>query len=542
MYLTACGVSDPPKDNGDTTGIPELNQALNPPTLTPAFVVATGVLTITFAAAGGETLIVSTHPVSGAVLVNDVAVTGATTKTVKQVVINGATGKDDTLILDFANGFFSPGLASAAGWVIDFKGAAVASTDLFKLRGTSLGDTVTLGGTAFAAKIAFNTDANLDMTVAGSVGLGYTFSLGAGNDIFNAFAGTYGTSTKFLTDVTVYGGIGDDQLTGGDGNDTFYGDVGNDTMNGGTKTSDLDVYWGGAGADVVTYAGRAGAVNVTIAPNVTIAVTPSADDGDIVGLEGDDIRNDVETVIGGLGDDTFLGNAGAQTFFGGAGNDTFLMGDATTGAGADTVWGEAGIDTVDYSARLVAITVSMDLGKADDGAALETDNIEADVENLICPLIATVCTVTGNALDNTITGGTGADILTGGAGDDTFLVVATASGAATYTGGAGVDLIDFSAYGAIINVKMDGTVSTLPLNKKIDVENLKCDATAACTVNANAFNNRIWGSSSADTINGLGGDDFIETNGGADIIDCGDGSDILLDSGGAAVNPLACEL
>lgn len=533
MFLAACGVSDPPNDVGDISGVQEIGQPIAALATPPAF--ATGTLTVTLAA-GGETAIISKHAVSGAILVNDVATTGATATTVKNIAVTGGAG-NDTVILDFANGTFAPGVTGGPGITV----ALAAGTDAFKIRGaSSAADTITVGGTALATDIAFNIDAFKDIAVTGTGTVAYTFSLGGGADVFNALSGAYGTGgAAYAGPLTVYGGTGDDTLTGGNGNDTMYGDLGNDTLSGGTSITDADVYSGGGGADTVTYAARG-----ALAP-VTVTVGAGANDGDNGGGETDNTGADVEIVRGGSGDDTFTGWTGNETFYGGAGNDTFLMGlFASTGAGADTVYGEAGTDTVSYAARIEGIVVTMDLKKSDDGATGETDNISDDVENLICPTAAVTCVVTGNALDNKLTGGGGDDTFVGGAGDDTFVMGANGTiGAGTdqLSGGAGVDTVDFSNFGAVIDVVMDFTASTT-MGKKIntDVENLICPSANICTATGNAANNHVWGSSAADVITLGGGDDFYESGGGNDTVDCGDGSDIV--TGAGTLTKTACEL
>ncbi len=521
-----------PADYGDISGVEEIAQPLAALATAPVF--ATGTLTVTLAS--GELAIISKHAVTGNILVNDVFAAGATAAAVKNVAITGAAG-DETVILDFANGTFAPGTSSAPGTTA----ALGAGNDLFKIRGSgSTADTFTVGGTALATDMAFNIDAYKDITVTGTGTIAFTLSLGGGNDVFNANTGAYGTGGVAYTGlVTVFGGLGDDTLTGGDGNDTLYGDLGNDTLNGGTLNTDSDVFSGGGGtADIVTYAARTAAIDVTVGL--------AADDGEAT--ETDDIQSDVEIVKGGTAADTFTGTTGDQTFYGGAGNDTFDMGLlASTGAGNDTIYGEAGTDTVTYAARLEAVTITMDLNVANDGngTSSELDNIRDDVENVICPTGAFVCTVTGNALANTFTGGAAADVMSGGAGDDTFIVgdnTTIGTGADSFTGGAGLDTVDFSLFGAAINVIMDGTASTT-MSKVIaaDIENLTCDAATACTVTANALANKIVGSSALDTITALGGDDRVETNGGADVVDCGDGSDILIGAGASPVGT-TCEL
>ncbi|MDP3506002.1 MAG: calcium-binding protein [Myxococcales bacterium] len=530
VAMTSCGSTEAPVDQGDISGIEELAQPLAALATPPAF--ATGTLTVTMASA--EIAIISRHAVSGNILVNDVFAAGATGTAVKNIAITGAGGAE-TVIIDFANGTFAPGTSSAPG----ITAAMGAGADVFKLRGVSAAaDKITVGGTALATDIAINADAFRDIAVTGSGTIEYTFSLGGGNDTFDALSGGFGTGGAAYTgDSTIYGGVGDDVLTGGAGDETMYGDVGNDTLNGGSSALDADVYSGGAGTDTVTYAARSAAVTVTVGAG--------ANDGETG--ETDNVGLDVEIVRGGTGDDTFTGSTGNQTFYGGAGNDTFLMGLlASTGAGDDTVYGEAGTDTVSYAARLEAVTATMLGNAANDGnSGSEFDNIRDDVENFICPTGAFVCTVTGNTLDNVITGGAGADVLSGGAGDDTFVMGATAGiggGADTFSGGAGLDTVSFASFGAVIDVTMDGVASVTQAKViGLDVENLTCPTASACTVTGNDSANRIVGSSALDTINAAGGDDFIETVGGNDVVDCGDGSDIVVSAAGTPVKT-ACEL
>ncbi len=529
VALASCGPTEAPIDQGDISGIGELAQPLAALATAPTF--ATGTLTVTLASA--EIAIISKHAVSGNILVNDVFAAGATSAAVKNIAITGAGGAE-TVIIDFANGTFAPGIAAGAG----ITAAMGAGADVFKVRGISAAaDKITVGGTSLATDIAINSDAFKDIAVTGSGSVAYTFSLGGGNDTFDALSGGFGTGgSAYAGATTVYGGVGDDVLTGGAGNDTLYGDLGADTLSGGNSAADSDVYAGGAGIDTVTYATRSAAVTVTVGAG--------ANDGE--SGEGDTVPLDVEIVRGGTGADTFTGNTGDQTFYGGAGDDTFLMGlYASTGAGDDIVYGEAGTDTVSYAARIEAVTVTMGTNAANDGATGELDNIRDDVENLICPTAAVVCTVTGNALDNSITGGAGADVLSGGAGDDTFVVGANGTigaGADSFAGGAGIDTVTFASFGAVIDVIMDGTASTTMAKViGLDIENLTCPTASACTVTGNTLANRIIGSSAVDTISTLGDDDFIETVAGADVVDCGDGSDIVVSAAGSPTKT-ACEL
>ncbi|MBL8914949.1 MAG: calcium-binding protein [Archangium sp.] len=510
----SCGAVDLDPEDGVSTGRQRLVPLQTPCTF------ASGSMTIVLAP--GELGFLERRASDSALLVNgDVCGTApniAKSTTATSATITGDSVGSETMILDYSNGLFLRGTAGATGIAINLLGGG---SDAVQFRMSTSRDTVRAG----ANGIDVSADNTRDVTLAGVAAL--TFTLGDGDDVFNAsYAGALGA--PLTLPLTVFGGAGDDQLTGGDGNDTLNGDTGNDTLSGGASLIDSDVFVGAAGADTVTYASRS--------TSVTITVGAGADDG--AATESDDVQSDVEIVIGGSAADTFTGTAGAQEFFGGAGDDVFLMGLlASTGAGADVIHGEAGIDTADYSARLEAITVTMDGVTANDGAG-EGDDIEADVEQLKCPTAAVACTVIGNLLDNVLFAGGGIDTLDGAAGDDTFVPAATL-GADRYIGGTGVDLVDFSGFGAALDVRMDDVASTTH-GKRIanDVENLKCPTASACTVLGNAGANHVWGSTQSDSINGAGGDDLIETSGGSDTVDCGDGSDILI----GAATATACEL
>jgi Ca2+-binding RTX toxin-like protein len=251
---------------------------------------------------------------------------------------------------------------------------------------------------------------------------------GSGNDILTGLA----AQANVLS-----GGDGDDTLKGLSGNDTLNGNNGNDTFDESDTTDGggSDVFNGGAGTDKVDYSGRTAALTVTMDG-------AAADDGEASEL--DNVKADVEDILGGTVANTITGNAlnnvitgGAaiDTLSGGAGNDTLvgaaaadvLNGDAgddtfsegTAANGGDTFNGGDGVDTVDYSLRTAVITATMAGAVANDGdgTATENDNIQEDVENLNSGNQAD--SLTGNALDNVINGGAGLEsVISGLAGDD----------------------------------------------------------------------------------------------------------------------------
>jgi Ca2+-binding RTX toxin-like protein len=215
----------------------------------------------------------------------------------------------------------------------------------------------------------------------------------------------------------VQGGGDDDVLAGGPGNETLFGNDGNDLLFGGGGADDMS---GGAGQDMASYTDRANPVFVNLAE--------AGNDGEPG--EGDYVREDVEEVAGGLGDDTLLGDGrantllagqgndrlsgaegddllvgglgndelsgdvGGDTLFGSDGNDTLFGGDGDDdlkgeahddnldgGPGADRHNGGPGLDAVSYASRTAAVTVTLD-GNSGNGEKNENDFINHDVEDV----------------------------------------------------------------------------------------------------------------------------------------------------------------
>jgi Ca2+-binding RTX toxin-like protein len=143
------------------------------------------------------------------------------------------------------------------------------------------------------------------------------------------------------------GGSGDDDLRGDDGADRLLGSDGNDRIWGGNDADVLnggagaDEFWGDGGVDTADYATRT-------APLILDADN-QPDDGE--NGEADNLRDSVENVIGGAGNDRITGSGGNNDLYGEGGDDV-LRGEAGTdklvgGAGADRLNGGAGADLLD---------------------------------------------------------------------------------------------------------------------------------------------------------------------------------------------------
>jgi Ca2+-binding RTX toxin-like protein len=255
-------------------------------------------------------------------------------------------------------------------------------------------------------------------------------------------------------------GPNDDRVVAGGGNDTVVAGTGNDTVAGGEgddlidtsgggplplpdigypgyypadadPNNDLDLVYGGAGADTIT----------------------TGDDADTIhGDGGSDLIDagiDADLVYAGVGDDTAVGNEGADTIYGEAGDDLIYgglndvigdaldipddAGDLRPNNNTDLLYGGEGADTI--------------YGRDDD------DTLYGDAGNDVLYGGVDEDTSYGGAGNDTITGGQGADSSAGGADRDVFIVGSGADGVGDFIDGNeegdDFDTLDLSAAGPL---------------------------------------------------------------------------------------------
>jgi Ca2+-binding RTX toxin-like protein len=560
-----------------------LGQKLTQPKTQCAFDTTSGIMIV---AVNTETAIISKRATDSNIVQNGYDCDHPVSATkLKGITITGTSG-DETVILDYTNGVFAAGTATAAGiGNVDMGGSA--GGDLFGIRGTAVADTVTFGGDG----VSVNADKFKDITFkSGGEPDSYAVSLAAGDDKWSASGGTaVGLTGAYAGAKPI----------------AIYGGAGKDTFDEGAASTPKESLHGGDDSDTLTYASRdkTKPVKITMGAGTT-------DDGEYnfgtpATVESDDVDTDIENIIGtpgnddiadtkgsiavtlngGAGNDKLAGGSGADTLNGGDGDDTFYEGKAANGS--DTFNGGAGTDTVDYSSRTLGVTVTMDGVKGNDGdtAADEKDNVKADVENCYGSFAAD--TITGNSSNNVIKGGLGGDTLNGGDGDDTFDeggsdrmandldndVIAcgkgtdtvsykgrthaltiridghadsgdplmTGQGGAVYNDDGGVGVSDAGPVGAASDAGDGGLVGR---DGEMDTIGLDCEnATGGSGVNhmtGSAGPNELTGGAAADVISGGDGDDIIDGSGGADVINGGNGGgDICFGTSGTKT---ACEL
>jgi Ca2+-binding RTX toxin-like protein len=331
------------------------------------------------------------------------------------------------------------------------------------------------------------------------------------------------TSTSALP-TTVSAGDGDDEILLGAGDDVLDGGPGDDLLR------------GGEGDDTADYANRVRDVGVSI------------DDrgGDGERGEDDDVRTDVENLVGGLGDDTLTGSAGANVLRGGDGSDRFIG-----GRGADTFIGGSGQDVADYSDRTEDLRLDDD-GYADDGASGEGDNIGPDVDDLLGG--SGDDAITGSSWFNTLRGGAGDDVLDGrdhddlldgGPGADTLRGgrghdaleggdgaddleggdgddrLQGGRGADAFDGGSGIDTVDYSDRRAAVSVDLEdewGAGEPGEGDRLVSGVNAATGGAGGDRLSGDGGANRLTGGDGADVLDGRSGNDDLRGGGGWDIV------------------------
>lgn len=237
---------------------------------------------------------------------------------------------------------------------------------------------------------------------------------GDGNDTIDGFDG----------DDDLEGGLGDDSIRGGRGNDILSGSEGNDTLDG---QEGNDTYGGDAGIDTAVF------TNVSFIPNAPgIIVTLDDVANDSVHGYTDNIKADMDIIVGTYTADRLIGSIGNDTLIGAEGNDTLIGGD-----GDDLLDGGIHFDTVDYSdaSNAGGVNISLD-DVANDTANGFTDNVLSNVEAIIGSSGNDV--LTGSASANSLFGGDGNDLIYGLGGVDTIVA---GDGEDTVYGGDGGDAI-----------------------------------------------------------------------------------------------------
>jgi Ca2+-binding RTX toxin-like protein len=316
----------------------------------------------------------------------------------------------------------------------------------------------------------------------------------------------------------IYGGLGSDSLAGAANNDRIFGDSGRDTLDGGAGNDRMD---GGTDNDSMT----GGTENDTMYGNTGL-----------------------DTLDGGAGNDVMRGDSGDDIVRGDAGNDRIDGGSFNDlvegGAGTDTLYGGTGNDTLRGETLVTSTDVAGDkntmyAGTGNDslvGGALGSNVMYGEVGN---------DTLVGGTIADTLIGGAGADSIDGGTGTDTISYSRSLVGVGINLSTANTAVIGTLGViiqpGATIGVNYGNgtTVGTLLANSASGISTntaaTKSDASgdtfvAGSIENATGSGKADWilGSTAANILTSLAGNDTITGGDGADTIKGGDGSDVII--------------
>jgi Ca2+-binding RTX toxin-like protein len=518
--------------------------------------------TLTLTLASGDNAVVSVVnnklEVNGYVCLSTSGGTELTASAVTKLVIDAATTGSNKVIFDLLPGPFGGLFGTTGNITVNSHGS---SLDL-GVRGTDAANNFKLGQAVSSSDLYMELSGNsaADVKVTGALN-SLTFTLGGGNDIFNAqdttsltFNGAAVALRAVQMGLTIYGGAGDDIIEGGDGNDTLNGGDGNDTFQ--TKAAGhdgADIFWGGNGSDTVDYSNRTSGVTVDIDPLITNSY---AEGNDLRGLAivnghgtrlsfGSTVVNYVSTGVQGIS--AILTELNAQLGANGTASTDehgFLLVRATSPSATIAISNDtAGLFPASPFIQSSSTTARAD---ADDGetGAHEGDDVKSDVENIkggagndILTGSTSANQIDGNGGDDSISGGPGGvctgagadiDVLNGGAGNDTFPMGdgITSNCADIVDGGAGFDFVDYERRTTALNISLDGTANDGAVGEN---DNIKPTVEL---VLAGTGNDTLIGGSGAEELHGGPGNDLIKGGAGDDTLVGGPGNDTLAGEAG----------
>jgi len=358
-----------------------------------------------------------------------------------------------------------------------------------------------------------------------------------------------GLRDAILEDVeNAIGSEGEDSILGNNARNSLQGRGNADVLSGRGGDDDLR---GGRGPDVLN--GNDGvdrAIYDDHAQPLVLSLDDAANDGNIAedGIlqspsdagKVDNIRADVEGVVGGDTDDVITGNlgpnrldggAGDDSLDGGAGNDDLHGGDGDetflAELGADDVSGGPGRDLMTYEHRADPVAVSLD-GVADDGATgAEHDNVRPDIETVTATREDDV--LVGSEAGDRLDGAGGDDRLEGRGGDDSLQ-----GGTSTdlVIGGDGVDVATYLPNQGPLVVTLDGVANDGNQGNELRGIAPEADNVQTEGVSGGASNDVLVGDAGPNRLDGGAGDDTLRGGGDRDIITGGPGIDSLLGEAG----------
>ena len=354
----------------------------------------------------------------------------------------------------------------------------------------------------------------------------------------------------------IYGGAGNDTLLGGAGNDTMSGGPGADSMDGGTGTNTL--YFGTDPTQPWISTSTAGITIVL--DGVTAGVGGDAQGDTYANFQDIYMTGYADKVTGSSASELFHGSAGADTIIGGGGNDSmsyywgssavtvgldgtvgaggYAAGDVLTGinnlygsTGDDVLWGNTNANYIYGDAGNDTIRGDAGADTLDGGAGTNT----VDYTNSAAAVTVNLNTGSGSGGDaqgdvylniQNVVGSANADMIIGSSAANNLNggagndTLQGGLGADTLNGGAGIDTADYSDSTTGVTVYLDGTPGVGGTAAGDQLLSIE-------VVNGSAYNDSLIGSGAADTLHGGAGNDTLVGGLGAELLDGGAGTDTV---------------
>ncbi|PZU10861.1 calcium-binding protein [Sphingomonas sp.] len=325
-----------------------------------------------------------------------------------------------------------------------------------------------------------------------------------GNDTIYSTV-SYSLFQQFVETLTLVGTANIDatgnaqanRLNGNDGNNVLNGMAGADIMAGGKGN---DIYYVDNAQDAVLEVAGQGYDSVQASVSINV-VNQSIEAVTLVGTDNIDVfaGGDAELLTGNAGNNVLAGYGGAETMIGGLGDDTYYVdniGDKVIeaqGAGNDTIYSSVSYSLFQQFVETLTLTGSLNIDA--------TGNAQNNIIN-------------GNYGNNVMNGMAGADIMSGGAGDDTY-----------YVDNVGDQVIEYQGYG---NDKVYSSIGFDLAGQFIEA--LELTGSNAINALGNSQDNVLIGNGANNVLTGRGGSDTFgfRTGFGHDTItDFTFGSDVI---------------
>ena len=366
------------------------------------------------------------------------------------------------------------------------------------------------------------------------------FVLGGGSDIIQLNDSE--RQEAWTEAATIFGGVLSDIVVSGSGDDIIAG--GNEASGAAADVADIDTLYGGIGNDTI-YGDRQGDTATGLGAADTIYGGTGADS--LFGNAGADLiygGSSIDRLFGGEGNDFLAGDASLDTLFGDGGDDLLQLNmDGAVGLGGIVVqgWdGEAGSGPIDVAVSMGARLYG---DSAFGGAGTDTLDL-ALVSNMGGRTVYTASN--WNTLSPTILAGV--EIIVAGAAADvinlTFNDGATRNAYGenvTVEAGAGSDIVfsgsgnDLLVGGRRNNVDTPGEGSdTLYGGQGNDI--IHGDDLDFDPNFVFGGNDTLYGGQGADTVDGGFANDSIFGGTGLDLLVGGMGDDLIVDNDGADIN------